>query len=292
MTATERVGLLGLGRMGLPIARGLLSAGYAVVAWDPVPGRRELAATAGVTSAVSAADAAASADILITVLPGTPELEAAMVEALPALRPGSLWLDLTSTDPRIAESLAARARERDVAAVGAPMGGGVQTAESRALRFFAGGAVERARPLLESLGTIDHVGTGIGDGYTAKLIANLLWFGQAVAVTEALLLGQSLGIAPERLRQSLAASAGGSVFLDEYVGHLFDGDYLVSFGIERVVEELDTLASLARAHSVPFELSELVARLHREAFARFGAIDGELLAAKLLEERAGRDLRR
>jgi hypothetical protein len=124
---------------------------------------------------------------------------------------------------------------------------------------------------LDALGTIDHVGPSVADGYTAKLLANLLWFGQAVAVTEALLLGQSLGLAPARLAATLRASAGGSVFIDEYLDALLDGDYLETFSIARAVEELDTLASLAQQEGVPFELSATVVRLHREALERFGA---------------------
>lgn len=280
----ERVGVLGVGRMGLPIARALAGAGFDVLAYDPVAGR-----TAGFVAAASVAEVAASADLLVTVLPGTPELEAAMTEALPALAQGSLWIDMTSADPLVVQRLA-----RGIEAVGAPMGGGVTAAESRALTFFVGGgeaAVERARPLLEALGTIDHVGESIVAGYTAKLLANLLWFGQVVAVTEALLLGQSLGVSPATLRRTLATSAGGSVFIDEYLDRLLEGDYLATFGLDRCVEELDSIAALARSAAVPFELSETVARLHREALERFGAIDGELLAAKLLEERAGRQLR-
>ena len=77
------------------------------------------------------------------------------------------------------------------------------------------------------------------------------------------------------------------MFIDEYLDRLLAGDYLETFGIDRCVEELETLVRLAELHVVPFELSTNVARLYREALERFGAIDGELLAAKLLEERAG-----
>jgi 3-hydroxyisobutyrate dehydrogenase len=288
------VGVLGVGRMGLPVIRALLDAGHEVIAWDPDAVALARAASAGAAVADGVARAAASAEVLVTVLPGAREAAAVMAEALPALHSGSLWLDMTSNDPRDAERIAGLAAARGIDAVGAPMGGGVVAAVSGTLSFFVGGAesaVGRARPLLETLGSVDHVGDAVGSGYTAKLLANLLWFGQAVAVTEALLLGQSLGLAPATLRATLARGAGGSVFIDEYLDSLLDGDYLESFGIERCVEELDILASLARDAAVPFELSTLVGRLHREALERFGAVDGELLAAKLLEERAGRTLR-
>lgn len=272
-----RIAVLGIGRMGGPIVARLRTAGFDVLEYDPVtrPGSLD-----GVIE---------PAEILITILPGAPEVET-LFETL-SLPDGILWLDLTSNDPRVAQRIAATGLET----VGAPMGGGVAAAESGSLHFFVGGAatsIDRVRPILEVLGRIEHVGPDVGDGYTAKLLANLLWFGQAVAVTEALLLGQSLGLAPSALRHTLAASAGGSVFISEYLDRLLDGDYLTGFGIDRCVEELETIASLARQQGVPFELSTLVARQHRDALERFGAVGGELLAAKLLEERAGRTLRR
>ena len=269
-----RIGVLGLGRMGAPIARALAEH-WEVVTYDPVaaPGSPE--------------QIAASVDVLVTVLPGAREV-AELGPVLAALQPGSLWLDLTSGDPRVTRSLA----REGIDVVGAPMAGGPSAAESRTLKFFVGGtAVDRALPILDVLGTHEVIGPDVGDGYNAKLLANLLWFGQVVAVTEALLLGQSLGLDLGVLRRTLAASAGGSVFIDEYLDRLLAGDYAETFGLDRVVEELDTLASLATEQGVPFELSTLVARLHSEALERFGAIDGELLAAKLLEERAGRELR-
>jgi 3-hydroxyisobutyrate dehydrogenase-like beta-hydroxyacid dehydrogenase len=96
---------------------------------------------------------------------------------------------------------------------------------------------------------------------------NLLWFGQAAAVTEALLLGRSLGLDPATLLGVFRRSAAGSAFLDGYGGALLDGDVLPAFGIDRVVEELDTLTALAEEASAPFELSTSVARLHRAGAA-------------------------
>lgn len=277
------VGVLGLGRMGRPIATALVGAGYDLLVFDPLDARTE-----GFTAAASDTAVAAAVDVLITVLPGTPELESSA--ALAALRPEALWIDLGSTDPLVAQRLAA-----DRPAVGAPMSGGPAAAASGTIAFLVGGRdadVQRARPILEILGTVDHVGGSITAGYTAKLLANLLWFGQVVAVTEALLLGQSLGVSPATLRRTLAAGPAASAFIDEYLDRLLDGDDVQSFGLDRCVEELDALAALARGAGIPFELSETVARLHREALARFGAIDGELLAARLIQERAGRQLRR
>ncbi|MCU1411809.1 MAG: hypothetical protein JWR04_2516 [Rhodoglobus sp.] len=274
-----RIGVLGLGRMGAPIAR-TLAVHHEVIGFDPLVEPGDPVAVA------------ASVDVLVSVLPGSAELDS-LAPVLAALRQGSLWIDLTSSDPRVVQRLALLTKTQEIDVVGAPMAGGPAAAEANLLRFEVGGApeaVERARPLLELLGTVDVVGDDVGDGYTAKLLANLLWFGQVVAVSEAMLLGTSLGVPAATLRRTLGASAGGSAFIDEYLDRLLEGDYAETFGLDRVVEELDTLASLAQQEGVPFELSALVARLHREALVRFGAVPGELLAAKLLEERAGRTL--
>jgi 3-hydroxyisobutyrate dehydrogenase len=160
-------------------------------------------------------------------------------------------------------------------------------------RELVTGLFERCRPLLEVLGDparIVHVG-GPGTGYTAKLLVNLLWFGQAVATAEALLLGQSAGIELGTLRRALADSAAGSAFIDRDLDALLAGDYLRSFGLDRVCEELSAITELAREHQVPFELSDLVEGTYHRALTRFGAVDGELLGVALLEEEAGRLLR-
>lgn len=285
--------------MGLPILRALVAAGHEVVAADPEAARRAAGLAAGATVVGEGREAAASAEVLVTVLPGPLELEAAMIGegALAALPPGALWVDLTSNDPRVAVRLADAAAHAGVDTVAAALAGGIAAAETRTLGFFVGAtdaALARARPVLEALGDptrIEHVGLSAGDGNAAKLLVNLLWFGQAAAVTEALLLGRSLGLAPQTLRGVLARSAAGSVFLDEYGDALLAGDVLPTFGIDRVVEELDTLTSLAGEASSPFELSTVVARLNRDALDHFGPVDGELLVAKLLEQRAGRALR-
>jgi 3-hydroxyisobutyrate dehydrogenase len=294
-----RIGLLGIGRMGLPILRALVAAGHEVVAADPDAVQRAAGLAAGATVVGEGREVAASAEVLVTVLPGPLELEAAMIGegALAALPPGALWIDLTSNDPRVAVRLADAATHAGVDSVAAALAGGIAAAETRTLAFFVGAtdaALARARPVLEALGDpsrIEHVGRSVGDGSAAKLLVNLLWFGQVAAVTEALLLARSLGLDPSALRGVLGRSAAGSAFLDEYGDALLAGDVLPTFGIDRVVEELDTLTSLAGEASSPFELSTLVARLYRDALDHFGPVDGELLVAKLLEQRAGRALR-
>jgi len=288
MAQRERIGIIGLGRMGAPIAARLSGGGFDISTWD----------TSVPATATSAAQLAATVDILVTILPGSPELRDVMLGmdgAVAALREGALWLDLTSADPRVAREIAATATARGVHSVGAPMGGGPQGAAAGELSFFVGGAatsIDRVRPVLALLGpTLTVMGDDIGAGYTTKLLANTLWFGQAVAVAEALLLGQAQGLEVGALAEALKTSAAGSVFLSEHLPALLGGDYLESFGIDRVVEELETVTALAAEKGTPAALTNLVTNTHRDALEEFGAIDGELLAVKLLELRAGRELR-
>lgn len=296
----ETIGVIGLGRMGLPLAERLLAAGYRVHVFDLVEVRAESAVSAGAIASSGARELASGVDTVMTVLPGPREFEAVMLGpegALDAMRPGTCWLDLTSNDPRVAAEAARVADERGVLSAGAPMRGGIAEATGGTLGFYFGGsdeAFDRVAPLLATLGDpslLARVGPNVADGYTAKLLANLLWFGQTVAVTEALLIGKALNLDVGTLRTVLGNSPGGSAFIDHHLDALLAGDYLESFGIARVVEELDTLTDLARETRTPFELSSLVARMHRDALDRFGPVDGELLAAKLLEERAGTTLR-
>lgn len=289
------IGLLGLGRMGLPICARLISAGFTVTVYDPSPDAMTSASALGASAASRLTDVAAAADILCTVLPGRAEIEANAAAFLGAMRPGTVWLDLTSGDPSLTNRLVELAAIGDVRAVTATMGGGPAEAASGSLTLFVAGKqpeVERLSGVLGALaGAIEHVGPNPADAQTVKLIANLLWFGQVVAVTEALLLGQRLGVSASTLRRVLPASAGASAFIDRHLDLLLDGDYAETFGLERCVEELRTLRDLAEAHGTPFELSSLVTRLHEQALARYGAVKGELLAAKLLQERAGQLLR-
>jgi 3-hydroxyisobutyrate dehydrogenase len=294
-----QIGFAGLGRMGLPMCAALVSAGYQVTATDKSAEAEESAVACGAIWRDTPAQAAAAADVLITMLPGPREVQAAMLGeagALEGLAAGATWIDMTSNSPAAAGPIQEQAMKQGVEVLEAPVGGGIADAHEGKLQLFVGGAasvVERHRALLEVLGApgrIVHTG-GHGTGYTAKLLVNLLWFGQAVATAEALLLGQRAGLDPAVLEHALAGSSAASTFIRRDVGLVFHGDYLTSFGLDRICEELEAVTALAGDYHVPWELSDLVRRTYRRALARYGPVDGELLAVALLEEEAGDKLR-
>ncbi|MBM9510414.1 NAD(P)-dependent oxidoreductase [Actinacidiphila acididurans] len=291
------IGLIGLGRMGAPIAGRLVAAGHRVTVHDVLAGRAAEAGARGAGWSGTAAGVAAGADLLLTVLPGAAEVEAAMSDAvLDALPEGAAWIDLSSNSPAAAAPIRRRAVARGIEVLEAPMGGGPADAEAGQLRLYVGGDADvlaRYRPVLDVLAPperIAHVG-GEGAGYTVKLLVNALWFGQAVATAEALLLGQRAGVDPGLFREVLAAGPAAGEFIRRDLPALFAGDYLASFGLDRIHDQLATVVEMARAHGTPYETAEAVRRIHQQALERFGPADGELLAVALLEERAGTRLR-
>lgn len=214
MRPVERIGFVGLGQMGLPMCAGLVRAGFDVTGYDARPDLASAAAAAGARWADRPADVAAGQDLLVTMLPGPGEVQEAMLGPaglLAALPAGAVWLDMTSNSPLAARPVRERALSLGIEVREAPVGGGVAGARDGNLQLFVGGdpdILARCRPVLDVLADrVFHVGPH-GAGHTTKLLVNLLWFGQAVATAEALLLGgrahrprcAPAGTRPERRR--------------------------------------------------------------------------------------------
>src|ERR1700760_4800949 len=280
-TGAQRVGVIGLGRMGLPIGARLAHSGLAVTATDIDASRRVAAVSAGVEWLPGAQAVAAAADVVITVLPSAAEVESVAEVLAGSMAPGALWIDMSTASARVRPP-------GHVRAVDAPVGGGPEAAREGRLLTFVGARAQdlaAARPVLEPVADrIIHVGPP-GSSYTLKLLANALWFGQAVAVAETLAL--RAGIDPETARAALAQSAAGGRVLEHDARALLAGDDLTSFALARCCEQLDTVLSLAEQLAVPLELASVVDEVHRRALARYGEVDGELLGARFVAERAG-----
>ena len=295
-SASRSIGIIGVGRMGRPIAERLSGAGFDVAVYDADSDRRRAAADRGLTVVRGAAALAARSDVLVTVLPGAPEFADVMAtggDVATSLRPGSVWLDLTSNDPRVATAVLAAGRTGGVEGVGAPMGGGPADARAGTLSFFVGGApaaVGRVMPVLDAIGRdggIRLVGGDIAHGYLLKLLVNALWFGQVAATAEAYLVAESLGLSRRDFAAGLAGTAAQSAFTDVYLPRLIDGDVVADFGLSGCRDELAVVQGIARHAGIPTAVLDAVTRLHADALARFGAIDGEMLVARHIELAAG-----
>jgi 3-hydroxyisobutyrate dehydrogenase len=292
-----RVGFIGLGRMGAPMALNVLRGGHAVGVHDV---RREAAVElegAGARWVGSPADLAAGADVLVTMLPGPPQVEAVMLGeqgAFLSLRPGSTWVDMSTSTP--AAGCRAADLGRRVAVVDAPVSGMVKGAVSGRLQIFVGGDaadVARIRPVLECMGDperIFHVGPR-GAGYAVKLAINLLWFIHVAAAAEVLQMGVRAGVDLDMLQRSLAASPANSLVIERDILPVWQGDYDASFTLDLVTKDLGLAVDLGRETGTPMEVSALVEQLHRRARALYGDTAGELAVVKLYEDATGTLLR-
>jgi 3-hydroxyisobutyrate dehydrogenase len=283
--------------MGLPLIVRLSGAGHEVLATDVRPQRRRVAQGAGARWAANAAEVATASDFVITALPGSPELRELVLGSghlLARLGGGAIWVDLTSASAELGRACAERARALGVGYLDAPVGGGVQAMRDGCVTLYVGGrsqVLEAAAPALQAFAAvIHHVGDN-GAGYLAKLLINLLWFTQAAATTEALLLAQCNGVSPAVMQAVLRDSAGDSAFAARHLPALLRGDYLRDFGLDRCVEELDSIEHTAGLTGTPHPLTSATAELHRDALRRFGPVSGELMGPAWLEEQAGTRLR-
>jgi 3-hydroxyisobutyrate dehydrogenase len=296
-----RVAFIGLGNMGGPMCGHLVSAGGCEVsAFDLDAGAVARAVDAGARSASDVHDCVRGAEVLITMLPAPPQVEQVLLGAdgaIAALEPGSLAVDMSTSSTAVGARVVAAAGERGVEVLDAPVAGQSIGAKAGSLAIYAGGpreAFEQALPLFQAMGDperIFHLG-GHGAGYTVKLLLNLLWFIEAVAVGEVLSVGVRAGVALDKLHGALVGSPANSVFLERDVRMVLDdGDYDEAFPMRLVTKDLGLAVDLAREVGVPAELSALVEQIHRRARAAYGDEAGEISALRLYEDLAGIRLR-
>jgi 3-hydroxyisobutyrate dehydrogenase len=205
-----KIGFIGLGNMGLPMAANLLKAGHDVIGFDVVPAAREAAAAAGIAVAASAA-AAASAEVIITMLPSGKLVRQVYDEILPAAPTGALLIDSSTIDVASARAAHEAAASAGFAAVDAPVSGGVGGAVAGTLTFMAGGsepAFAAAQPVLAAMGKkIVHCGPA-GAGQAAKICNNMILGISMIGVSEAFVLAESLGLDKQALFDVASTSSG------------------------------------------------------------------------------------
>lgn len=209
-----RIGFIGLGNMGLPMAKNLAGAGHDVVGLDLSPKAREAAEAAGLELAADLAAAARDTEVVVTMLPAGPQVRdvyQAPGGLLEQTSPAALLIDCSTIDVETARAVAAAAEARGNAMVDAPVSGGVGGAEAGTLTFMVGGsetAFARARPLLEAMGkTIVHAG-GAGNGQAAKICNNMMLGIQMLSVAEAMVLAERLGLDHQKLFNISSKASG------------------------------------------------------------------------------------
>jgi 3-hydroxyisobutyrate dehydrogenase-like beta-hydroxyacid dehydrogenase len=270
-----KIGFLGLGEMGAPMASRLLHAGHEVVVWNRSAERTAALSKEGAAVASSPANATAGADFLITML-ATPEALEQVLFGIaglaPALAPGQVLIDMSTVGPDEVRSAANRL-PKGASLVDAPVRGSVPQATSGKLEIFVGATdenFERVRPILESLGTVRHTG-GPGSGAAMKLVANLVLGAAIVTLGEALSLGESLELERGILLDVLADSPIGPVVKAKRA-NIESGQFAPSFKLRHAAKDLKLVTETAAARERDLKQA-LANRAWLDEAAEHGAAD-------------------
>ncbi len=273
-----RIGFIGVGTMGRPMAVNLVKKGFVVTAYDTNPEALAAARQAGMTPAASTAELVAAVDLVITMLPSSPHVESVYTGdggVLAAARKGMLCVDMSTIDPGMSRRVAAEARERGVRFVDAPVSGGVPKATDGTLTIMVGAApqdFEEARPALSAMGAnVIHVGS-VGSGEVAKLCNNLIAGVAVVAVSEAFRIAEGFGVDPVVVTQVIAKSSGNTWAMEHMhpVPGLVDkaastNGYRPGFMTDLMCKDLGLAVDAARALRVPVFVAPAAQQLYRLA---------------------------
>jgi 2-hydroxy-3-oxopropionate reductase len=263
----RRIGFIGLGVMGAPMAEHLIKAGFEVRGHTRRPAGRDRLAAAGGRPAASVAEAIHGADVVITMLPDSPDVAEVVLGpggVLANAGAGTLLIDMSTVRPRTARQIAAAAAGRRVEALDAPVSGGEQAAIEGALSIMAGGpaeAFDRARPVLEHLGTtIVHVGPA-GSGQLVKAANQLLVAGTIELVAEAIVLLEASGVDPAAGLRVLGGGLAGSTVLDRKGAAMLERRFAPGFRVDLHHKDLGIMLDAARESGTIVPLGATVAQL-------------------------------
>jgi len=263
----EKVGFIGLGIMGLPMARNLLRAGHDLVVHTRTRSRADELGGEGASIADSPRAVGERCGIVITMLPDTPDVEAVLEGeggVLAGIRPGTLVIDMSTISPVATRRLAAVLRDAGGSLLDAPVSGGDVGAAQGTLSIMVGGEeadFERALPLFEVLGsTIVHVG-GSGAGQVTKAANQVVVALTIAAVSEALVLGSRGGVAPERILQVLGGGLAGNKVMEVKREKFLSHDFAPGFRAELHHKDLAIALSTGREYGVALPVTAVVDQL-------------------------------
>lgn len=291
MSQTRRnLAFVGLGIMGLPMAKNLLAAGFAVTGYNRSPQKAADLAAAGGTAASSIAEAVREADLVITMVPDSPDVEAVLggPEGVFAnAKPGALVVDMSTIRPDVARSLAEDGAQRGLRILDAPVSGGEAGAIEGKLSIMVGGTqadFDAARPVFEVLGTTPVLVGPAGAGQTVKAANQLIVAGNIELLAEALVFLEAHGVDTQAGLEVLGGGLAGSTVLDRKGANMRNRSFQPGFRIELHDKDLGIVTSAAREAGVTIPLGAQVAQLVGALKARGdGGLDHSALL-KLVEE--------
>ena len=255
-----KIGFIGLGIMGRPMAKNLLKAGYSLVVYDKFAPSGDLVAL-GAEAAASNKDVAAQSDVIITMLPNSPHVREAVLGGngvLDGARPGTILVDMSSIAPAASQEICAAAKAKGVVMLDAPVSGGEPKAIDGTLAIMVGGdeaAFATAKPILEKMGSsVVRVGD-IGAGNVTKLANQIVVALNIAAVSEAFVLATKAGVNPQAVFDAIKGGLAGSTVMNAKVPMILDGNFKPGFRIELHIKDLQNALDTAHDLHVPVPLT-------------------------------------
>ncbi len=293
-----KVGFIGLGNMGNPMATNLARAGHELTVHDL---RREAATNLlemGANWADSPRDAVPGNDVVFTSLPVPRDVDAVVLGEngiLEGATPNTVYMDLSTNSPTSIRRVHEICAEKGVSVLDAPVSGGVYGAAAGTLAVMVGGdkaIFDRMKPTLDAIGSHVVYCGPIGNGMVCKICNNLLSMGIGVLMTEALTLGVKAGVDLATLADVIANSSGGNRRLvEKFPRFLFKGNFDPGFATALAAKDVRLATDLGREYGIPMELSNLVDQRHVEAMFRGWGPEDSDAVSKIQEEKAGVQLR-
>ncbi|MEE9172684.1 MAG: 2-hydroxy-3-oxopropionate reductase [candidate division NC10 bacterium] len=293
----QKIGFIGLGTMGKPMARNLRKAGYAPTVYNRSRPAMEELEREGATLGSSAKDVAAASEVVITMLPNSPDVEAVVLGAngvLEGAQPGTTVIDMSTISPLASQTIYEEAKKKKVNTLDAPVSGGEKGAIEGTLSIMVGGdreVFEAVLPILQAMGkTITYMGAAGAGGFT-KLANQVIVALNLTAIGEALTLGGKAGLDPERLIQALGGGMAGSRCLEMKGPQIIKGNFQPGFTIDLHHKDLGLIMEAARALQVPLPTTAVVQELFSALRVKGRGAWDHSAVITILEELAGVQVR-
>ncbi len=279
MGSKERIGFVGLGIMGTPMAGHLLNGGYSLVVYDIMPAQVDAVVALGAKGAASCREVAENSDVVISMVPDSPDVERVCLAAdgvLAGVRPNMLLVDMSSISPVTAMKVAKAAADKGCAMLDAPVSGGDVGAKKATLSIMVGGdaaAFERAAPLFKLLGTATYCGPS-GAGQTVKACNQIQVALNFIGMAEALVLGAKAGVDPAIIVKVLSAGYAQTRVMDVRGPRIINGDFEPGFRSRFHYKDLNIIRETARAFGCSLPASALAHELFSAMLANgWGELD-------------------
>ncbi|MBA3701314.1 MAG: 2-hydroxy-3-oxopropionate reductase [Rubrobacteraceae bacterium] len=292
----ERIGFVGLGIMGGPMAKNLMEADYELVLYNRTKEKAEEIAGDGATVADSPREVAENSDIIITMLPDSPQVEVILAGeggVLEGLGEGSLVVDMSTISPVVTKVLAEKVEERGASMLDAPVSGGDVGAQQGELSIMVGGSeedFERARPLFDVMGrAATHVGP-VGAGQVVKACNQIVVALTIEAVSEALVLGSKAGVKPEKVVEALSGGLAGSAVMEAKKEKFFDHDFDPGFRVELHHKDLGIALAAGREYGVTLPVTAIVDQMLQDLRMRGRGDRDHSALLTLIEDSSGHEI--